>query len=468
MGFEDATWRPGLVGPRAADLLSSALDECGLDQRDPRYVQALASLGRALALAGETGRARQVGARAIELARHLDDDTTLVHALTTSQWHGTTPDVADLQLARTREVRRMARERRDYETLGSVANFTAMVSYLLGLPADLAGAIPDAQQAVKATGQPYYRHVYCCLAHSVAFLRGDFVEAERWADETLKQNETFGDEMTAGPHGVQMFMVRRETVALGRFRPFLDGREVFAGRWVPGLLALYTELGVEVGIRRALQHLMNRDLASHNDEAQWPMELVFMIEGALALQDREAVRTLRPLLADYAGMNLVSGTLIATFGSTERFSARVAAFLGDNAAAERDFTAALEMDRRMRSVVHTAETLAHHALFAASVGQADRARELARQARDLAEPIGQKRALRALESLGRPAGPDGLTDRELDVLRLLAQGMSNQEIGARLHISGNTAANHIRSILLKTGAANRTQAAMYAAQHQLV
>jgi DNA-binding CsgD family transcriptional regulator len=421
-----------------------------------------------LALAGETGRARQVGSRAIDLARQLGDDAALIHTLTTSMWHGTAPDVADLQLERTAEVRQMAKDRRDYETLGSAVNFTAMVSYLVGRPDELAEAIPDGHRSAQATGQPYYRHVHCCLAHSVAFLRGDFEEAERWAEETLKQNDTFGDEMTDGPHGVQMFMIRRETGALGRFRPFLDGREAFAGRWVPGLLALYTELGVTLGIRRALHHLMNRDLADHTDEAQWPMELVFMVEGALALQDRDAVRTLRPLLAEYAGMNLVAGTLIATFGSAERFLGRVAAFLGDHAAAERDFLVALDMDRRMHSVVHVAETLAHHALFAATVGQPARARDLARQARDRAEPIGQGRVLHALEALATSAGSDGLTERELEVLRLLAAGLSNQEIGVRLHISGNTAANHIRSILMKTGAANRTQAAMYAARHQLV
>jgi DNA-binding CsgD family transcriptional regulator len=470
VGFEDASWRPGLLGYRAVDLLSSALDECGLDQEDPRYVKALGSLGRALALAGETVRARQVGGRAIALARRLGDDATLLHALTTSMWHGTTPGVADLQLERTAEVLRMARDRRDFEALGSVVNFTAMVSYLVGRPDELTEAIPDGHRSVQATGQPYYRHVYCCLAHSVAFLRGDFDEAERWAEETLEQDDTFGDEMTEGPHAVQLFMIRRETGALARFRPFFDGREVFAGRWVPGLLALYTELEVEPGIRRALEHLMNRDLASHTDEAQWPMELVFMVEGALAIGDADAVRALRPLLAEYAGMNLVSGTLIATFGSTERFLGRIAAFLGDHAAAEHHFVSALEMDRRMRSVVHVSETLARHALFVAALGQQDRAFDLARQARDIAEPIGQRRVLRLLERVesnqGAP-GPDGLTERELEVLRLLAAGLSNQAIGAHLHISGNTAANHVRSILMKTGAANRTQAAMYAAHHQL-
>lgn len=45
--------------------------------------------------------------------------------------------------------------------------------------------------------------------------------------------------------------------------------------------------------------------------------------------------------------------------------------------------------------------------------------------------------------------------------------LSNQEIGARLFISTNTAANHVRSILMKTGAANRTQAARFATEHEL-
>jgi DNA-binding NarL/FixJ family response regulator len=53
------------------------------------------------------------------------------------------------------------------------------------------------------------------------------------------------------------------------------------------------------------------------------------------------------------------------------------------------------------------------------------------------------------------------------VLRLLAAGLSNREIGVQLYISANTAANHVRSILTKTGATNRTQAARYATDHHL-
>jgi DNA-binding CsgD family transcriptional regulator len=468
MGFEDATWRPGRDGSRAADLLSIAMQECDFPENDPRYLRALGSLGRALALAGETDRARQVGGRAITIARAVGDETTLGHALVTSLWHGTTPDMAGVQKERTSEVYAMATKRRDFEMLGAAVNFHAMVSYLCGFPDEFEQAVPDSRRAAEATGQPYLRYVHCCLAHAEAFLRGDLEGAQRWSEQTLEANATFDEDITEGPQSVQMFMIRRAAGALGWLRPHLDGRETFKGRWVPGLLAIYTELGVEQGIRRALQHLMDRDLGVHINEAQWPLELVFMTEGALAIRDRDAARLLRPLLGAYSGKNLFSGTLIATFGSTERYLGDVAALLGDSEAAEECFAAALEMDRRMRSVVHTAETLARHALFAASLGQAERSRELARKARDLAEPIGLGRVLAALAPIGEAAGPEGLTERELEVLRLLAAGLSNQEIGARLYISSNTAANHVRSILMKTGSANRTQAAMYAAQHLMV
>jgi DNA-binding NarL/FixJ family response regulator len=49
----------------------------------------------------------------------------------------------------------------------------------------------------------------------------------------------------------------------------------------------------------------------------------------------------------------------------------------------------------------------------------------------------------------------------------VAQGMSNRQVGSTLSISEHTAANHMRSILRKTGCANRTEAASYAHRHGL-
>ena len=81
-------------------------------------------------------------------------------------------------------------------------------------------------------------------------------------------------------------------------------------------------------------------------------------------------------------------------------------------------------------------------------------------------------AERAVAAIPGPSAPpstsgSGLTRRELAVLPLLAEGRTNREIGARLHISQHTAANHIRSILQKTGCANRTEAAAWALRRGL-
>jgi len=63
---------------------------------------------------------------------------------------------------------------------------------------------------------------------------------------------------------------------------------------------------------------------------------------------------------------------------------------------------------------------------------------------------------------------DQLTERETGVLRLLAQGLSNQEIAASLSISNTTVRSHVSNILMKLGVSNRTQAALVAQERHLV
>ena len=68
---------------------------------------------------------------------------------------------------------------------------------------------------------------------------------------------------------------------------------------------------------------------------------------------------------------------------------------------------------------------------------------------------------------GPAACPDSLSRREVEVLRLLAEGLSNEQVGGSLFISPYTVANHIQRILEKTGTANRTEAAVYAVRRGL-
>jgi DNA-binding NarL/FixJ family response regulator len=66
------------------------------------------------------------------------------------------------------------------------------------------------------------------------------------------------------------------------------------------------------------------------------------------------------------------------------------------------------------------------------------------------------------ESVHQPRATDLLSTREMDVLRLIVDGRSNQEIGEALFISPHTVANHVASIFNKLGVDSRTAAATHA------
>ncbi len=68
----------------------------------------------------------------------------------------------------------------------------------------------------------------------------------------------------------------------------------------------------------------------------------------------------------------------------------------------------------------------------------------------------------------RAANPGGLTDREVEVLRLLARGGTNRRIGEELFISPKTVGRHVENIYLKIGVSTRAGAALYAMEHRLL
>jgi DNA-binding NarL/FixJ family response regulator len=77
------------------------------------------------------------------------------------------------------------------------------------------------------------------------------------------------------------------------------------------------------------------------------------------------------------------------------------------------------------------------------------------------EAIGRRRAVRR----SRPAD---LTERQVEVLRLVSRGLSNAEIAERLVLSRRTVEHHVQDIYLKIGLSTRAGAAMFAMQHGLL
>ena len=66
------------------------------------------------------------------------------------------------------------------------------------------------------------------------------------------------------------------------------------------------------------------------------------------------------------------------------------------------------------------------------------------------------------------SNPDGFTPREVEVLRLVAQGMTNEQVANQLVISPRTVDTHLTSIYGKIGVSSRSAATRYAMEHHLV
>lgn len=77
-------------------------------------------------------------------------------------------------------------------------------------------------------------------------------------------------------------------------------------------------------------------------------------------------------------------------------------------------------------------------------------------------------AERLMREIRAPESPEKLTERETDVLRLLALGKANKEIATKLYIGETTVKTHVSNILMKLGVQSRTQAAIFAVRMGLV
>ncbi len=77
-------------------------------------------------------------------------------------------------------------------------------------------------------------------------------------------------------------------------------------------------------------------------------------------------------------------------------------------------------------------------------------------------------AIRLMREVRAPENPEALTERETDVLRLLARGQANKEIARNLAIGEKTVKTHVSNILAKLGVQSRTQAALHAMRVGLV
>ena len=99
-----------------------------------------------------------------------------------------------------------------------------------------------------------------------------------------------------------------------------------------------------------------------------------------------------------------------------------------------------------------------------------RAIEAVQEGHAALDPLGTDRVLKRLHEMEeehKQLAFKGLSDREMEVLYLVAQGLSNADIARELSLSRKTVSHHVSSILAKLGLSNRIEAATYAVRHHI-
>jgi DNA-binding CsgD family transcriptional regulator/tetratricopeptide (TPR) repeat protein len=473
IGYEDACWRPGMADRGAVELLEEAAAELGEEDSELR-VGLLSGLARALDFQGRRERGAIVRTSAIAMARRLDDRRGLATVLMRAYWsRGTTP--LDEILAMVTEGKELCEELGDTEMI--VEAMAWRVPALVAL-CDVGAARQEAAALLataERTAQPFQLHVAEHYGSALALCEGRFAASEAAARRSHEWGQLLTGRDSSGVYGIQMFSLRREQGRLAELAPvirLLAGDPDRTGPWRPGLVALLAELGMEADARRELARAVSDGLDAFR-ESLWLGSLAYLADACTALGDETAAALVYPELELFSGGNVMIGHLVACYGAADRYLGMLAATLGEPELAERHFEVAMELNRHMGATTWLAHTEYEYARFllAHRAGQRERARALLGEAAGMADRAGMAGLLGRIRTLGSPAPgarlPDGLSPREVQILGLVAQGFSNRQVGSSLSISEHTAANHVRSILRKTGCANRTEAASYAHRHGL-
>jgi DNA-binding CsgD family transcriptional regulator len=465
IGFETSCWRPGLTDEGARELLQEASAALAGEDSTLR-VGLLASLARALELEGESDQAALARADAIAMARRIDDRPGLATVLVGIYWARATTSLTEA-LEMLGEARDLAEELGDVEGQAEATQWRVSALMALGEIVPAREELAIALDMAKSTRQPFMLHVTEHYRSALALLQGQLAEADAAAERSREWGQLLVGRDASSVYGIQMFGVRREQGRLAELAPVmrvLAAGDRGGGAWRPGLAAMLAELAMEKQVRGELDRVQAEGIEPLR-EGLWLASLTYLADAAGAVAHQGVAALVYPELAPLAGRNVMIGHGVGCYGAADRYLGMLASTLGDADAAAGHFEAALELNRRMGATTWLAHTAYEYGRMLLRGGDAAYADQLLTEAIRLADAVGMPTLLARVRALAPPSSPplpDGLSIRELDVLRLVARGLSNREIGATLFISEHTVANHVRGILRKTACANRTEATAYA------
>jgi DNA-binding CsgD family transcriptional regulator len=191
--------------------------------------------------------------------------------------------------------------------------------------------------------------------------------------------------------------------------------------------------------------------------------LAALVEIAVEAGDPDAARAAATELDEIARTYPTSGFTAAAAAARGRVLLRT----GDLPAALRSLNDACHRYRSLGVPYETARVRLLLAEAYLALGDDTAGAELDEAARTFSR-LGARSLIRRIDALRTPATPGGLTRREIEVLGLVAAGLTNKDAAAALVISDRTIARHLANIYVKLGVSTRTAAAAWAREHGVV
>lgn len=457
-----------------ARLAQAALAALGENDSVARSI-ALARLGQTARWSVDLERGARLVDEAAAMADRLDDATARAVATLSRRLVTVAPDAADERLDLSAAAVAQARQaaRRDLPLALMLHAADQLEAGSLGAATAASSELVD---EAERSGEPGPWHLARRVEASLALLAGRLDRAEALADDALRYGIRAQHHRAAINHDLQLLHCRLPVDGSADLLEPWRSR-VDTSLWDRATLGWAAAMVGEIGTARdVLTEVLALDLTSQRRNAGWLPLLVTVGDtvAEIALRDgglAPAVADLRGLVDGHQQHIVTAFNGVVCLGSMERIAGRLALAAGDQPTAERHLRAAVGAHDRLGAVL----------LAAAS--RADLAAALRRR-HDPAAGALLEQALTACRSRGADAlarrlgggsvtavdpTPDtGLSPREIEVLRHLAAGRTNKEIGTLLHISAATVQRHTINLYRKIGASGRSDAAVYAVQNGIV
>jgi DNA-binding CsgD family transcriptional regulator len=228
----------------------------------------------------------------------------------------------------------------------------------------------------------------------------------------------------------------------------------------PGRALLRLGQGRTAAAATAISHALNETHVQRSRASLLPAAVEIFATTGDAEGCQEATTELARLAASVSSPWLDAAVSLA--------EGRASLAFGEPAAAAHELRSALAAWQSLDAPYEVARTRVLLAEASRAVGDIDTAETQAEAAYKEFEGLGVRPAASLLQGQRAEGGTEGLTPREVEVLRLLARGMTNRAIANSLTISEKTVGNHVGNILGKLGLSSRSAATAYAYEHGLV